>query len=252
MHEGFTGFHRNCRNAIQKYRRVPRWWFHDRKNMSSSSYSPSSKSFASSPSKKNDRVQWKMIRSYDASSDKNDFELIIRIGDYYWVLPWVYEVNSMLTDRRRSLTDQLIELQLIYYWRSSSNSRRMLSLSLFSSLSDNITSCYCVRVWHTHTHIKERLQTSDRPVVRRHWNSVPSFLPLRCEFSCDDLRQESFGKSRETFFPDIQNDPVSFTRDSRDHRCSGHSQYKRPLFVVSDDGISHASCVHSKLTPYLL
>ena len=29
--EGFTGSHRNCRYAIQKYRRDPRWWFHDRK-----------------------------------------------------------------------------------------------------------------------------------------------------------------------------------------------------------------------------
>ena len=41
-HEGFTGPHRNCRNAIQKYRRDPRWWVHDRKILSSSSYSPSS------------------------------------------------------------------------------------------------------------------------------------------------------------------------------------------------------------------
>ena len=37
-----TGFHRNCRNAIQKYRRDPRWWFHDQKIPQSSSYSLSS------------------------------------------------------------------------------------------------------------------------------------------------------------------------------------------------------------------
>ena len=100
------------------------------KLMSSLPNSLSSKSFVFCPSKQNDRVQWEIIRSYDASFDENDFELIIRIGDYYWVLSWVYEVDSMLTDRHRSLTDQLIERQLIYYWRSSSTLRRMLSLSL--------------------------------------------------------------------------------------------------------------------------
>ena len=76
------------------------------KLMSSSPNSLSSKSFVSCPSKRNDRVQWEIIRSYDASFDEHDFELIIRIGDYYWVLSWVFQVNLMLTDRRRSLTDE--------------------------------------------------------------------------------------------------------------------------------------------------
>ena len=67
-----------------------------------------------------------------------------------------------------------------------------------------------------------------------------------CDKKVLESQEETF------FFPDSQNDPVSFTSDSRDHRCSGHSQYKRPHFVVSDEGISHASCVPSKLTPYLL
>ena len=74
------------------------------KFMSSSPNSLSSKSFVSCPSKRNDRVQWEMIRSYDASFDKNYFELTIRVGDYYWVLSWVFR-SRFNVNRSTSIAD---------------------------------------------------------------------------------------------------------------------------------------------------
>ena len=144
---------------------------------------------------------------------------------------------------------KLIELQLIYYWRSSSNSRRMLSLSWVAWA----TRSRAVTAFEYNTHTSRsvhKLQIVQYYVVTETASS--SFLPLRCEFSCDDLQQESFGKSRETFFQTSKMiqyflHVIHMIRDVQDT-----IQYKHPLFIVSDEGISHASCVPSKITPYSL
>ena len=61
--------HQNCVNAIQKYRGDPRWWFHDRKIMSSSSNSPSSKTFESSPSSKTSASSSRLPSSFETTTD---------------------------------------------------------------------------------------------------------------------------------------------------------------------------------------
>ena len=109
MHEGFTVPHRTCRNAIQKYRRDPRWWFHDRTIMSSSSYSPSSKSFASCPSKKKRSrpmrnysiirrfIRWKWLRV-----DHPYWRLLLNIFMSFWSqfnVNWSTSIADWSTDR---------------------------------------------------------------------------------------------------------------------------------------------------------